>query len=100
MELLQAAGVPAGAVFHAADLPDWEYYVARRAFREELHPHGAEPFILENVQVHSERIADPPLRQAPLLGEQTREIARDLLGLTDTEIEDLIARGVLETVAS
>jgi crotonobetainyl-CoA:carnitine CoA-transferase CaiB-like acyl-CoA transferase len=99
MELLQAAGVPAGAVFHAADLPDWEYYLARRAFREELHPHGAEPFILENVQVHAERIADPPLRQAPLLGEQTREIARDLLGLTDTEIDDLIARGVLETAA-
>ncbi|MEN4475810.1 CoA transferase [Mycolicibacterium cosmeticum] len=97
MELLQAAGVPAGAVFHAADLPDWEYYVARRAFREELHPHGAEPFILENVQVHAGRIADPPLRQAPLLGEQTREIARDLLGLTDTEIDELIDRGVLET---
>lgn len=97
MELLQAAGVPTGAVFHAADLPNWEYYVARRAFREELHPHGAEPYILENVQVHAERVADPPLRQAPLLGEQTREIARELLGLTDTEIDELIARGVLET---
>lgn len=96
MELLQAAGVPAGAVFHAADVPDWEYYIARRDFREELHPHGAEPFVLENVQIHSERIADPPLRQAPLLGEQTREIARELLGLPDAEIEELIARGVLE----
>lgn len=96
MELLQAAGVPAGAVLHAADVPGWEYYVARRDFREELHPHGAEPFILENVQIHSERIADPPLRQAPLLGEQTREIARDLLGLADAEIDALIARGVLE----
>lgn len=96
MEILQAAGVPAGAVFHAADVPDWEFYVARRDFREELHPHGAEPFVLENVQIHSERIADPPLRQAPLLGEQTREIARELLGLPDPQIDDLLARGVLE----
>lgn len=99
MEALQAAGVPAGAVFHAADVPDWEYYVARRDFREELHPYGAEPFVLENVQIHSERIADPPLRQAPLLGEQTREIARDLLGLPDAQIEELITRGVLEIPA-
>ncbi len=96
MELLQAAGVPAGAVLHAADVPDWEYYLARRDFREELHPYGAEPFVLENVQIHAERIADPPLRQAPLLGEQTREIARELLALPDAEIEELIARGVLE----
>ncbi|MHA3023143.1 CoA transferase [Mycobacterium sp. BMJ-28] len=100
MELLQAAGVPAGAVLHAADVPDWEYYVARRDFREELHPHGAEPFVLENVQIHSERIADPPLRQAPLLGQQTREIARELLGLPDAEIDELLARGVLEIAAS
>lgn len=96
MELLQAAGVPAGAVLHAADVPGWEYYEARRDFREELHPYGAEPFVLENVQIHSERIADPPLRQAPLLGEQTREIARELLELSDAEIDDLLARGVLE----
>lgn len=96
MEMLQTAGVPAGAVLHAADAFGWEYYDARRDFREELHPYGAEPFQLENVQIHSERVADPPMRQAPLLGEQTREIARELLTLTDSEIEDLIARGVLE----
>jgi len=96
MDLLQAAGVPAGAVFHAADLPDWDYYVERRAFRVEQHPYGTEPFVMENVQVHSERIADPPLRPAPLLGEQTRNVAAELLGLPDAEIDDLIARGVLE----
>ena len=53
---------------------------------------------MENVQVHSDRIADPPLRQAPLLGEQTRELAAELLGLDDAQISDLLARGVLESV--
>ncbi|OKH61277.1 CoA-transferase [Mycobacterium sp. SWH-M5] len=96
MELLQEAGVPAGAVLHAADVPTFGYYVERRAFREELHPHGTEPFTMENVQIHSDRVADPPLGQAPLLGEQTREIAADLLGLGDAEIDALIERGVLE----
>lgn len=98
MDLLQAAGVPAGAVLHAADVPGWSYYIDRRAFREELHPHGREPYILENVQVHSDRIADPPLGQAPLLGEQTRALAAELLGLSHDAIDDLMARGVLESV--
>lgn len=96
MTLLQRAGVPAGATLRAAELPGWDYYVARRAFREELHPLWTTPFVMENVQIHSERIADPPLGQAPLLGEQTRELAAELLGLDDTQIDDLLARGVLE----
>ncbi|MUL63853.1 CoA transferase [Mycobacterium sp. CBMA 234] len=100
MAQLQAAGVPAGAVLHAAEVPTWDYYVERRAFREELHPHGAAPFMMENVQIHAELIADPPLGQAPLLGEQTREIAAELLGLDNERIDDLIARGVLEVPAA
>ncbi|WKG05239.1 CoA transferase [Mycolicibacterium sp. HK-90] len=96
MDLLQAGGVPAGAALRAAEVSGWNYYVQRRAFREELHPHSDEPFTMENVQIHSDRIADPPLLQAPLLGEQTRAIASELLGLADAEIDDLIAAGVLE----
>ncbi|MBN9636660.1 MAG: CoA transferase, partial [Actinobacteria bacterium] len=100
MTQLQAAGVPAGAVLHAVEVPTWDYYVERRAFREELHPHGAAPFMMENVQIHADLIPDPPLGQAPLLGEQTREIAAELLGLDDDTIDDLIARGVLEVPAA
>ncbi len=96
MTALQRAGVPAGAALRAAELPDWDYYVARRAFREELHPLWTTPFVMENVQIHSDRIPDPPLGQAPLLGEQTRELAAELLGLDDSEIDDLLERGVLE----
>ncbi len=100
MAQLQAAGVPAGAVLHAAEVPTWDYYVERRTFREELHPHGATPFMMENVQIHADLISDPPLGQAPLLGEQTREVAAELLGLDDAGIDDLIGRGVLEVPAA
>jgi crotonobetainyl-CoA:carnitine CoA-transferase CaiB-like acyl-CoA transferase len=97
MEQLQAAGVPAGAVLHAHELPDWGYYQQRRAFREELHPYGETPYVLENVQVHCDHVADPPLGQAPLLGEHTTEIAAELLGLDAAQIEELHQRGVLES---
>ncbi|MGV0808843.1 CoA transferase [Mycolicibacterium setense] len=96
MDLLQAAGVPAGGVLRAVEVAEWDYYVQRRAFREELHPYADEPFTMENVQIHSDRIADPPLLQAPLLGEQTREIAAELLDLDEAGIDELIAAGVFE----
>jgi len=96
MTKLQSAGVPAGAMLRAIDLPDWDYYRQRRAFREEHHPRGDEPYVMENVQIHAKSVAEPPLRPAPLLGEQTVPIARELLGLEQARIDDLISRGVLE----
>jgi crotonobetainyl-CoA:carnitine CoA-transferase CaiB-like acyl-CoA transferase len=98
MATLQAAGVPAGAVLHPAEVAQWEYFTARRDFRDELHPYGATPFTLENVVFHSDHVPDPPLGQAPLLGEQTAEVAGELLGLDAAEVAELIERGVLETV--
>jgi crotonobetainyl-CoA:carnitine CoA-transferase CaiB-like acyl-CoA transferase len=96
MELLQAAGVPAGAMLRADDLLRWEYHRARRSFRQEIHPHGVEPYVMENIQLHDEHTAAPPDGQAPLLGEQTAQIAAGLLGLSPAAITALIERGVLE----
>jgi crotonobetainyl-CoA:carnitine CoA-transferase CaiB-like acyl-CoA transferase len=99
METLQAAGVPAGAMLRAIDLPSWAYYRQRRAFREESHPYGAGPWVMENVQVHAGCVDDPPLVPAPLLGEQTGQIAGELLGLDAEQTADLVRRGVLEIAA-
>ncbi|MBF4192154.1 L-carnitine dehydratase/bile acid-inducible protein F, partial [Mycolicibacterium phlei] len=87
------------AVLHAHELPAWNYYEQRRAFREELHPYGGStPYMMENVQVHADHVADPPLGQAPLIGEQTAEIAAELLGLDADQIAALHEKGVLETI--
>jgi crotonobetainyl-CoA:carnitine CoA-transferase CaiB-like acyl-CoA transferase len=96
MEELQFAGVPAGAMLRAIEMPAWTYYRQRHAFREELHPYGTGPWVLENVQIHAGRVAEPPLMPAPLLGEQTYKIAEELLGLDTAQIDDLVRRGVLE----
>jgi crotonobetainyl-CoA:carnitine CoA-transferase CaiB-like acyl-CoA transferase len=96
MNTLQGAGVPAGMMLRAIDLPDWGYYRERRDFREEWHTDMDEPSFYENAQVGSSRIPDPPLRQAPHLGEQTVEIAADLLGLDRERVDALVASGALE----
>jgi crotonobetainyl-CoA:carnitine CoA-transferase CaiB-like acyl-CoA transferase len=99
METLQSAGVPAGAMLRAVDMPEWDYYRQRRAFREEGHRCGGTPWVMENVQIHAERVAEPPLVSAPLLGEQTYQVAEELLGLDAGQIGDLARRGVLEIAA-
>jgi crotonobetainyl-CoA:carnitine CoA-transferase CaiB-like acyl-CoA transferase len=96
MESLQRAGVPAGTMLRAIELPDWGYFQERHDFREEWHTDMNEPSFYENRQIGSNRIPDPPFIQAPHLGEQTYEIAKDLLGLDQNEVDALIARGVLE----
>src|SRR5262249_58611753 len=91
--------VPAGAMLRAIDMPGWGYYRQRHAFREETHPLGGSPWVMENVQVHAGSVAEPPLVPAPLLGEQTYQIAAELLGLDAAQTDDLVRRGVLEIAA-
>jgi crotonobetainyl-CoA:carnitine CoA-transferase CaiB-like acyl-CoA transferase len=99
-EEFQSAGVPAGAMLRAIELPGWGYYRQRRAFREEVHPFGNGPWMMENVQVQAAGVADPPEGPAPLLGEHTYQVAAELLGLNTAQIDDLVGRGILETVSN
>jgi len=96
MEALQRAGVPAAAMLRVSELPTFPYYVERDFFRATGHPAVRQPFHLENAPVRSERLPDPDERPAPLLGEHTRQIAAERLGLADAEIETLLAERVLQ----
>jgi crotonobetainyl-CoA:carnitine CoA-transferase CaiB-like acyl-CoA transferase len=83
-------------MLRAIDMPAWGYYRQRRSFREESHPLGTGPWVMENVQIQAESVAEPPLLPAPLLGEQTYQIAEELLGLDTAQAGELVRRGVLE----
>ena len=96
MVALQAVGVPAGAMLRVSELPAFAYYRERRFFREAIHPHMADPFVVEAAPIRSERLPDPPDQPAPLLAEHTTDIMRDRLGLGPEEISGLIEAGVLE----
>jgi crotonobetainyl-CoA:carnitine CoA-transferase CaiB-like acyl-CoA transferase len=91
---LQAAGVPAGVVAKASDLFEDPQLAHRRFFRRLPHPVLGDHAVL----THSFRIAGMapgPQFGAPLLGEHTYAIARDLLGMSEDEIGDLVGQGVL-----
>jgi crotonobetainyl-CoA:carnitine CoA-transferase CaiB-like acyl-CoA transferase len=97
MEMLQAAGVPAGAMLRVAELPKFGAFRESGLFQPMFQPGFDESFLVDNRPVRAGRLQTPPLAPAPRLGEHTREIARDLLTLSESEIDRLIAAKVLES---
>jgi hypothetical protein len=60
------------------------------------HPLLAGPVPGERASAVFERMPDPPLEPAPLAGQQTRELAGRLLGLSAADIQSLVDDGILE----
>jgi benzylsuccinate CoA-transferase BbsF subunit len=96
MQALQQRGVPAGVAQTAQDLLERDPQLrCREHFAILDHPevgpsvYNAPPFRLCSV-------AEPIMRTpAPLLGQHTREVCTDLLGMTDEQIDRLVAEDVL-----
>ncbi|MET0269375.1 MAG: CoA transferase [Sphingomonas sp.] len=99
MRALQAAGVPAARMLRIADLPDFDYYRDRRFFRVDRHPHMDEPVVAERRHAVSMLLAEPDARPAPLMGEHSRDVVREWLGLDGAAIDAMFDDGVLETVS-
>ena len=95
---LQAHGVPAAPMLRLADLPRFAYYTERNFYRIEDHPYLKEDVIAERAHVRSAALADPASTPAPLMGEQSAEVMRDWLGLSEARCAALVASGVLEPV--
>lgn len=95
-ETLQAAGVAAAPMLRVSELPDFPYFRERGVFQTLEQAHVEHPIVVDNRPMGSARLAVPPLASAPLMGEHSRRIARDLLGLSDSEIDRLLAEKVLE----
>lgn len=94
MGRLQAAGVPASVVETTGDVFDDPVLAARRYWRVLEHPvmgpvrNASAPHLWNGQPVS-------PASPAPLLGQHTEEISRDLLGLPADEYHQLVADGVL-----
>ena len=95
MSDLQSRGVPAGVVQSAREILDNDEHMRDRGYYAYLdHPetgraaYDGPPFRLSKTPGE--------LRwPAPLLGEHTEYVCKDLLGLNDEEIADLMVAGVL-----
>ncbi len=95
MDRMQVAGVPAGVVSTDQDLLDRDPQLRHSGFYVEL----------EHEEVGRYRAPRPPftlsktsadVRAAPLLGEHNEYVCKDLLGMSDDEIADLVIEGALE----
>ncbi|ETD31348.1 CaiB/BaiF CoA-transferase family protein [Williamsia sp. D3] len=93
---MQAAGVPAGMMHRLPDLLEDPQLTARDAYRRLAHELLPAELPAATRVARFRHIPDPPLRQAPLAGQQSRQICAEVLGLDDDDIEKLIASGVLQ----
>ncbi|TMA36462.1 MAG: CoA transferase [Deltaproteobacteria bacterium] len=92
MDLLQAAGVPAGMVQRSSDHQEDPQLAHRQFFRPLEHPEmGLVPY-----EGHAYRISgyDHGARfPAPCLGEHTYQVLQEVLGLDDEEIARVMSSG-------
>jgi len=95
MMMMQAAGVAAGVVETGEDMLDKDPQLRHRQYFWELdHPEvgrhrvPAPSFVLSKSSYE--------MKRAPLLGEHNEYILKELLGMSDEEIANLIVAGVIE----
>jgi crotonobetainyl-CoA:carnitine CoA-transferase CaiB-like acyl-CoA transferase len=94
MDLLQAAGVPAGMVQRSSDHQEDPQFGHRSFFRHLEHPEmGTVPY--EGHQFRISGYDSGPRMPAPCLGEHTYEVLRDILAMSDEEIAETYAAGAV-----
>jgi benzylsuccinate CoA-transferase BbsF subunit len=94
-ELMQSMNVPAGILRSAVDLVTEDPQLKSRGFWHTVeHPDVGEyiawrmPFILPKSECE--------VRRAPLLGEHNEYVCKEILGMSDEEVGELVVEGVLE----
>ena len=96
MDDLQKVGVPAGVVQNQADL--WEDpQVVHREFFQWLDHSECGPMPYDGIVSHLSKTPGALRSPQALVGEHNEEILREILGMDDDAIADLVVEGVLET---
>jgi crotonobetainyl-CoA:carnitine CoA-transferase CaiB-like acyl-CoA transferase len=92
---LQAVGVAAAAMHRPADVRADPQVQRRKVFIDMHHPAFDVPLPMEAGPAPYRHIPPAAQEPAPMPGADTRRVCRDVLTLTDTEIDRLITDGVL-----
>lgn len=95
METLQGIGVMAAAVQDVADQFERDVQYAARGFLTSVREPEAGEVATEGVPVRLSETPGKVRGPAPLMGQHTHEVARELLGLSTEEIKALEDEGVL-----
>jgi len=95
MALMQSAGVAAGLVENAEELFHDPQLSHRQAFVALEHREMG-TYHISTAVFRSSRYPNQPCSPAPLLGEHNEYVLKEFLGMSDDEIADLVAKGVLQ----
>jgi crotonobetainyl-CoA:carnitine CoA-transferase CaiB-like acyl-CoA transferase len=91
--MLSAAGLIAAPVLNNREVAADEFLHRRRMVADVEHPEaGRWPQAVSPFRFS--RTSAPEIRSAPVLGGDSREVLRELLGMSDITVEELVAKGV------
>jgi crotonobetainyl-CoA:carnitine CoA-transferase CaiB-like acyl-CoA transferase len=94
MATLQEHGVPAGAMLYPGDLAA-DPHLRERGFIVEIDQPDLGPVLLEGAAFRGDGVGSPLITPAPLLGEHTRDVCTEVLGMDPDEVDRLLAEGLL-----
>lgn len=97
MEMMQAAGVPAGIVSTGEDLMEHDPQLKHRRYFQRLeHPEIGEGSYRGITPSFIMSRCPTEIRRAPLMGEHNEYVLKTVLGMSDEEIDELIEEEVLK----
>ncbi len=96
MDALQQAGITVTSINTVADALDDPQADARKSVWDIEHPTLGSVPVLASALQHMSRTPAEAQGHPPLLGEHTEEVLRNDLGVSDDEIRELIADGVVK----
>jgi crotonobetainyl-CoA:carnitine CoA-transferase CaiB-like acyl-CoA transferase len=97
MDLLQQAGLRAGAVLTGAEMLQDPHLRARGYYREVTHPRAGK-HTLRLAPYHLSETPPTIRKAAPCLGEDTESVLRELLGVGDADLGELAEAHVTDNV--
>jgi crotonobetainyl-CoA:carnitine CoA-transferase CaiB-like acyl-CoA transferase len=95
-EILQAAGIPAGAVQNAEDQYRRDEHLAERGFFEKIPHLKHGEVVATGIPLGLTGTPGHTRRAGAAMGEDNRLVFRELLGLSETEYADYVAAGAIE----
>lgn len=93
LTVLEEAGVPAGLIYSVVDMVNDPHFQARGLF-EEVDA-GGRPLKLPAIIPKLSKTPGRTEWAGPTVGEHTREVLGEVLGLSDDEIDQLSGKGVI-----
>jgi formyl-CoA transferase len=97
LQVLDAAGVPAGRIYTVADIAADPHYAAR-GMLQEIRLEDGEPLTVPGIVPKLSRTPGAHRRNAPAIGQDSDAVLREI-GLTEPQIAALKSRGVIKGAA-